>query len=177
MHSAIISTMSSSEVPGTTWMSIESPTSVGIGSCLLIFKFVFSCLLHFLDLMFVFFCTCSLYFWDMYSYLFCFYFACFRNYFGFFLEKHKISKNYTLHFFVFSLLPKMHLVFFCIPFLHKLHFVLLYFSFFDMLSNNNTASPPMYVVFPFCWRFLPPHGCIFFLFWACIFWHSFYTYF
>ena len=28
-------------------------------------------------------------------------------------------------------------------------------------SKNKTANPPMYVVFPFCWRFFPPHGCIF----------------
>jgi hypothetical protein len=51
------------------------------------------------------------------------------------------------------------------PFLHRLHFVLLFFRSLEMPSKNKIANSP--VVFPFCWRFLPPHGCIFF--WGCIF--------
>jgi hypothetical protein len=68
---------------------------------------------------------------------------------------------------IFPLLPKMHFVFLSLlVFLHSFTGCTLSYCIFrslDMPSKNKTANSLrlMYVVFPFCWRFLPPHGCFF----------------
>ena len=70
---------------------------------------------------------------------------------------------------IFPLFPKMHIVFFLV--LHSLHSVLLYvLSFGHTVKRQKTGNPPMYLVFPFHWRFLPPGGCVYLYFGVVLLW-------
>ena len=104
----------------------------------------FVCILYFRIFGFVFFLLCIFVFLLVFFLHFVFLSNCMRIYFVFFVitlyfcRKNEINANNTLCIFVFfwyfSITSKNALcifVFFCIfPFLHRLHFVLLYFSFF-----------------------------------------------